>query len=81
MGCVARTGEKRTAHRVLMGKSEVKRQLGRTRRCLEGKIKIYFKQMRWDRVDWIDLAQVQNQWWAVVNTVTNLMFTDPCMVI
>jgi hypothetical protein len=81
VGHVARTGEKRNAHRVLMGKFEVKRQLGRTRRWLESKIKIYFKQIRWERVDWIDLAQVPNQWWAVVNTVMNLMFTDPCIVI
>jgi hypothetical protein len=38
-GNVARVGEKRNSYRVLMGKSEVKRQLGRTRR-LEGKIKV-----------------------------------------
>jgi hypothetical protein len=40
---VARTGEKRNAHRVLMAKSEVTRPLGRTRRWLESKIKIYVK--------------------------------------
>jgi hypothetical protein len=35
-------------------------------------IKIYFRKIRWDGMDWIDLAQDMDQWRVVVNTVKNL---------
>ena len=55
MGHVARTGEKRNAYRVLMGKPEVKRPLGRTGR-LEGEIKTYSKRVNgsaWTGLSWL----------------------------
>jgi hypothetical protein len=58
-GHVARMGENRNSYRILVGKPEGKRSLGRPRR-------------RWGGMDWIDLAQDRDQWSALVNTVMNL---------
>jgi hypothetical protein len=62
--------EERNACRILVGNSEGKRPLGRLRRRWMGSIKI--DRIRWDSMDWIDLAQDMDQWRAVVNTVMNL---------
>jgi hypothetical protein len=56
VGLVACMGRKRDAYRVLMGKSEGKRQLGRPRRRWEDNIKIVLLEVGWEDVDWIDLA-------------------------
>lgn len=64
---VARMGERRGAHRVLMGKPEGKRWLGRPR--WEDNIERYFKEVRWEDVDWIDLAQDVNKCRAPMNAV------------
>jgi hypothetical protein len=61
-GHVACTGEKRNAYRVLVGKSEGKRPLGRSRHRWKDKIK-----MGWDGMDQIHLTQDRDQWWALEN--------------
>jgi hypothetical protein len=55
-----------------VGKPEGKRPLGRPRRRWVDNIKIYFRGLGWDGMDWIDLAQDRDQWRALVNTVMNL---------
>jgi hypothetical protein len=71
-GHVARMGEKRNAYRLLVGKPEGKRPLGRRRRRWVDNIKMDLREIGWDEVDWIDLAQDRDQWRALVNTVLNL---------
>jgi hypothetical protein len=65
-------GEKRNAYRILVGKPEGMRQLGRPKRRWVDSIKMYFREIGWDGVDWIDMAQDRGQWRALVNTVLNL---------
>jgi hypothetical protein len=65
-------GEYSNACRILVGKAEGKKPLGRPeRRCVDD-IKIDLGEIGWDGMDWIDLAQDKYQWRAVVNTVMNL---------
>jgi hypothetical protein len=71
-GHVARMGETRTASRILVGKPEGKRPLGRLRRRWVDNIKMDLGEIGWDGVDWIELAQDRDQWRALVNTVMNL---------
>jgi hypothetical protein len=71
-GHVARMGQKRTAYRILVGKPEGKRPLGRLRRRRVDNIKIDLREMEWDGIDRIDLAQDRNQWRTFVNTMKNL---------
>jgi hypothetical protein len=71
-GHVARMGDKRNAYRILVGKPEGKRPLGRPRRRWVDNIKMDLKERGWDGVDCIDLAHDRNQWRALVNTVMNL---------
>jgi hypothetical protein len=65
-------GEKRNACRILVGKPEGKRPLGRPRRRWVDNIKMDLREIGWDGVDWIDMAQDRDQWRALVNTVLNL---------
>jgi hypothetical protein len=65
-------GETRNVYKILLGKSEGKRPLGRPRRRLMDNIKIDLRVIGWDGMDWIDLAQDRDQWRALVNTVMNL---------
>jgi hypothetical protein len=60
-GYVARMGVKRDAYRILVGKPEGKRQLGRTRRRLVDNIKLDLREMGWAGMDWIGLAQDRDQ--------------------
>jgi hypothetical protein len=71
-GHVARMGEKRKAYRILVRKPEGKRPLGRPTRRWVDTIKMGLREIGWDGVDWIDLAQDRDQWSALVNTVMNL---------
>jgi hypothetical protein len=59
-------------YRILVGKPEGKRQLGRPRCRWVNNIKMDLRQMGWDGMDWIDLALDRDQWRALVNTVMNL---------
>jgi hypothetical protein len=65
-------GEKRNAYRILVGKPEGKRPLGRQTRRSVDNIKMDLREIGWDDMDWIDLAQDRDQWRALVNTVMNL---------
>jgi hypothetical protein len=69
---VARMGEKRNACRILVGKPEGKRPLGKSRPIWEDNIKMDLRDLGWDGMDWIDLARDRDQWRALVNTVMNL---------
>jgi hypothetical protein len=64
--------EKRNAYRILEGKPEGKRSLGRPRRRFVDNIKMDLREIGWDDMDWIDLAQDRGQWRALVKTVLNL---------
>jgi hypothetical protein len=65
-------GEKRNAYRILVGKPEGKRPLGKPRRKWVDNIKMNFREIRWDDMYWIDLAQDRDRWRALVNTVMSL---------
>jgi hypothetical protein len=65
-------GEERGVYRVLVGRPEDKRPLGRTRRRWEDKIKMDLREIGIDRANWIRLVQHRIQWWAFMNTVMNL---------
>jgi hypothetical protein len=54
-----------------VGKPEGKRPRGRPRRRFVDNIKMDLRDIGWDAVDWIDLAQNRDQWGALVNTVMN----------
>jgi hypothetical protein len=60
-GLVARMGEKRNVYRILVGKPEGKRPLERPRRRWVDNIKIDLRDIGWDGVDWIDMAQDREQ--------------------
>jgi hypothetical protein len=72
-GHVAHMEEKRNAYRILVGKPEGRRPLGRPRRrCTrEDNIRIDLGEIGWGGMDWINLAQDRGQWRALVNTVMN----------
>jgi len=73
VGHVARMWGSRDAFRVLVGRSDGRRIVGRPRHIYEKNIKWVFK--KWDvDLDWIDLAQDRDRWWAVVHAVMNLRF-------
>jgi len=71
-GHVARMGVGRGVHRVLVGKPEGKRQLGRPRRRWEDTIKMDLQKVGGGCGDWMDLAQDRDRWRALVSTVMNL---------
>jgi len=72
VGHVARIGEGRDVYRVLVGKPEGKRPLGRPRRRWEDNIKINLQEVECGGMDWIELAQDRDRWRALVNGVMNL---------
>jgi hypothetical protein len=65
-------GEAKNVCRILVGKPEGKRPLGRPRRRWMGNINMDLKEMGWVCMDWIDLAQDRDQWRTLVNTMMNL---------
>jgi hypothetical protein len=65
-------GEKRNAYRILVGKPERKIPLGRPRRRWANNIKIDLREIGWDGMNWMDMAQDRDRWMALVNTVMNL---------
>jgi len=68
-GHVARMGEGRGVHRVLVGKPGGKRTLGRPRRRWEDNIKMDLQEVGGVRGDWMELAQDRDRWRALVGTV------------
>jgi hypothetical protein len=65
-------GEGRGGHRVLVGKPEGKRPLGRPRLRWEDNIKMDLQEVGGSGGDWIELAQDRDRWRALVSTVRNL---------
>ena len=65
-------GEDRGVQRVLVGKPEGKRPLGRPRCRWEDNIKMDLQEVGGGGMDWIDLAQDRDRWRALVNAVMNL---------
>ena len=71
-GHVALMGEGRVVHRVLVGKPEGKRPLGRPRPRCEDNIWMTIQEVGGDCGDWMELTQVRDTWRALVNTLRNL---------
>jgi hypothetical protein len=65
-------GVKRNAYRILVGKPEGKRPLGRPTRRWVYNIRMDFREIKWGGMDWFDVAQDRDQWRALVNTMRNL---------
>jgi hypothetical protein len=65
-------GEKRNAYRMLVGKPQGKRPLGRPRCRWVENLKMDLGEIGWDGRDWIERAQDRDQWRAFLNTVMNL---------
>jgi len=72
--CGAYGGEERQ-HRVLVGKPEGKRPLGRHSRRWEDNIKMYLQEVGREGMDWIELAQDRDRWLSLVNAVMKLRVT------
>jgi hypothetical protein len=60
------------AYRLLVGKPEGKRPLGRPRRRWVDNIRMDLGEVGWNDVDWIGVAQDRNRWRVLVNSVLNL---------
>jgi hypothetical protein len=65
-------GEGRGTYRILVGRPEGRRPLGRPRRRWEDNIKMDFQEVGWGSMHWIDMAQDRDRWRALVNAVMNL---------
>jgi hypothetical protein len=76
-GHVARMGEERKVYRVLVGKLEGKRPLGRSRRRWEDGFRIDLRDTGLVGVEWIQLVQDRDRWRTVVNTAMNLRVLAP----
>jgi len=72
VGHVACMGERTGLYRVLLGKPEGKRPLGRPRHRREDTIKMDLQEVGCGGMDWIDLAQDRNRWRALVNAIMNV---------
>ena len=71
-GACSACGEERDVYRVLMGKSEGKRPLGKLRRRWEDNIKMYLQEVGCGGMDWIELFRDKDRWWTLWNVVMNL---------
>jgi hypothetical protein len=71
-GHVARIGERRDVYRVLVGRPEGERPLGRPRRRWEDNINMDFREIGIDGANWIQLVQARVQWRVFMNAVMNL---------
>jgi len=71
-GHVARIGEGRRVYRVLVGKPEGRRPLGRPRRRWVDNFRMDLQEVGCGYMDWIGLAQDRDRWWTLVSVVMNL---------
>jgi hypothetical protein len=67
-------GERRGIYRVLVGKPEGKRPLGRPRRRWEDNIKMNLQEVGFGNMDWIEMAYDRERWRDLLNAVMNLRF-------
>jgi hypothetical protein len=63
--------EERNTYMMLVGEPEGKTPLGRPRRRWVDNIKIDLREIEWDSMDWIDLAEDRDRWRALLNTIIN----------
>jgi hypothetical protein len=70
-------GEERQVYKVLVGKPEGRRLLGRPRRRWEDGVRMDLREIGWGGVDWIRLAQDRDRWRDVVSAVMNLRVLAP----
>ena len=75
---MARMEERRGVHKVLVGKPERNRPLGRPRRRWEDNIKIDLEEVGRGCGDWMELAQDRDRWRALVSTVMNFGVSIKC---
>ena len=73
-GYVARMEERRDVYKVLVGKREGKRPIGRPRRRWKGNIKMDLQKVGCGGMDWIELARDRDRWRTVVSAVMKRMF-------
>jgi hypothetical protein len=71
VGHVACMGEVRNAYKILVGKSEEKRPLGRPKHRWKDNIRMDLREIGWMGVDLMHLVQDRNQWWSLVKVVMN----------
>jgi hypothetical protein len=71
-GACSTYGENIGVHRVLVGKPEGNKPLGRPRRRWEENIETDLQEMGSNGMEWIDVAQDRDRWWALVNAAMNL---------
>jgi 3-oxoacyl-ACP reductase-like protein len=65
-------GEERYVYRVLVGKAEVNKPLGRPRRRWQDNIRMDLQEVGCGGMGWIGLAQDRDRWWEIVTAVMNL---------
>jgi hypothetical protein len=70
-------GEERKVYKVLVGKPEGKRPLGRPKRRWEDRMRMDLREIGLGGVDWTRLSQDRDQWRAVVSAVMNLLVLAP----
>ena len=70
-GHVERVWEKKSAHRVLVGKPEGKRPLEGPKHRRKDNVTMGLQKVEWKGMEWLYLAQDRNRWRAVVNAVMN----------
>jgi hypothetical protein len=68
----SKNGEKMNAYRIMVENPEGRRPLGSPRRRWVDNIKMDLREMGWNGMDWIDLAEDRAQWRALMNVVMNL---------
>jgi hypothetical protein len=73
-GHVSPVGEMGREYKILIGKPEVRRPRRRPRRKWEDIIRMDFREIGWEDVDWICLTQDREQWQVLINIVMNLRF-------
>jgi hypothetical protein len=76
VACVS-LGRRGKVYRVLVGKPEGRRPLGRPWRRWEDRIRVDLRETGWGILEWIQLAQVSGRWRSLVNTIMNLRVLAP----